>query len=339
MVSRTHNTKLIKSNEHPQLNDINLTLHKLGNFLHSILLLAGMIIVLSLLGWLFAGPSGMKWVLITGAISLILSPSLSPQIILKWYGARPISQAQSPALYSALRELSRRANLANVPKLYHVPTSMLNAFTTGNRNNAAIAMTDGLLRALDTRELVAVLAHETSHLKNNDLWIMNLSDILSRLTSFLSTAGQLLLIFNLPLWLVSGYQISWIAILVLIFAPLLTVFLQLALSRTRAFDADLGAAALTGDPQGLASALFKMERYQGGLLARIFLPGHREPHPSILRTHPQTEAHIKRLLSLSKQKPEISPLPHLLEENVFNIPEHMTQIRNKPRWRIGGIWY
>jgi len=322
-----------------QLSDINLTLHKLGNSLHSILLLAGMMFVLSLLGWLFAGPNGMKWVLITGAISLILSPRLSPHIILRWYGARSLSQTQSPALYSALCELSRRAKLPSVPDLYYVPTSMLNAFTTGNRKNAAIAVTDGLFRSLDTSELVAVLAHEISHLKNNDLWIMNLSDILSRLTSFLSTAGQFLLIFNLPLWLVAGHQISWFAILVLIFAPFLTVFLQLALSRTREFDADLGAATLTGDPQGLASALAKMERYQGGLLSRIFLPGHREPHPSILRTHPQTEERIKRLLSLSKQKPEISPLPHIIEENVFNIPEHMVQIRNKPRWRIGGIWY
>lgn len=325
-----------------QLDQVNLTIHKLGNLFHSILLLAAMLFVLSLLGWLFAGSSGMKWVLIAGAISLILSPGLSPYIILRWYGwygARPLSQTQTPALYSALGELSRRAKLPDVPKLYHVPTRMLNAFTTGNRKNAAIAITDGLLRALDTRELVAVLAHEISHLKNNDLWIMNLSDILSRLTSFLSTAGQFLLIFNLPLWLMSGYQISWIAILVLIFAPLLTVFLQLALSRTREFDADLGAAALTGDPQGLASALSKMERYKGGVLSRIFLPGHREPHPSILRTHPQTEERIKRLLSLSKQKPEISPLPHILDENVSYIPEHMVQIRNKPRWRIGGIWY
>jgi heat shock protein HtpX len=82
------------------------------------------------------------------------------------------------------------------------------------------------------------------------------------------------------------------AILVLIFAPLLTVFLQLTLSRTREFDEDLGATALTGDPQGLASALSKMERYRGDVLSRIFLPGHREPHPSILRTHPQTEERI-----------------------------------------------
>jgi len=322
-----------------QIDEVNLTIHKLGNLFHSILLLAGMMFVLSLLGWMFAGSSGMKWVIIIGAISLILSPRLSPHIILRWYGARPLSQTQTPALYSALRGLSRRAKLPGVPELYYVPTSMLNAFTTGNRKNAAIAIADGLFRTLDTRELVAVLAHEISHLKNNDLWLMNLSDILSRLTSFLSTAGQLLLIFNLPLWLVSGYQISWIAILVLIFAPLLTLFLQLALSRTREFDADLSAAALTNDPQGLASALLKMERYEGSLLTRIFLPGHRESHPSILRTHPQTEERIKRLLSLSSEKPGISPLPHILEEDVFDIPGHLIQIRNKPRWRFGGIWY
>ena len=110
-----------------QLDQVNLTIHKLGNLFHSILLLAAMLFVLSLLGWLFAGSSGMKWVLIAGAISLILSPGLSPYIILRWYGAGPLSPAQSPALYSALGELSRRARLPDVPGLYYVPTSMLNA--------------------------------------------------------------------------------------------------------------------------------------------------------------------------------------------------------------------
>ena len=88
-------------------------------------------LVLSLLGWLFAGSDGMKWVLIIGAISLVLSPRLSPHIILKWYGARPLSQTQTPVPYSAIGELSRRAKLPAAPKLYYVPTSMLNILTAG----------------------------------------------------------------------------------------------------------------------------------------------------------------------------------------------------------------
>jgi heat shock protein HtpX len=313
--------------------------HKFNNFIHSVLIFTGMILLMSFPGWFIGGAHGLKWLFFIGIFMLMLSPRLSPHIMLRLYGARRLHPGEVPRLYAALEELTQRANLPNLPKLYYVPSRMLNAFTMGKRNHAAIAITDGLMRALDFRELIGVLAHEVSHVRNNGMWIMNLSDIVGRLTSVFSMVGQFLLFLNLPLILLAGYEVPWLPILILIFAPLLMVLLQLALSRTREFDADLEAATLTGDPEGLASALAKMESYQGGLLRRIFFPGHRNPHPSVLRTHPETEERIKRLLSLVEKKPAHAPIRSLFDEKISGMPLGLIQVQRKPRWRIGGLWY
>jgi heat shock protein HtpX len=82
-----------------------------------------------------------------------------------------------------------------------------------------------------------------------------------------------------------------------------------------------------------------MERYLGGLLRRIFFPGHRNPHPSVLRIHPETEERIKRLLSLVDKKPTQIPIRSLFDKDAFGMPLGLVQVQRKPRWRIGGLWY
>ena len=137
-------------------------------------------------------------------------------------------------------------------------------------------------------------------MRNNDLWVMGLANMFSRSTSLL-LLGPFLLLLNLPLILFSQGMLSWWAILLLIFAPNLSALAQVALSRTREYDADLNAARLTGDPEGLADALAKIERLQGGWLEQILLPGRRVPEPSLPRTHPDTEERIARLMALNPQ--------------------------------------
>jgi heat shock protein HtpX len=110
-----------------------------------------------------------------------------------------------------------------------------------------------------------------------------------------------LVLVNLPLVLMGGHALPWPPLILLLVAPSISTLFQLALSRTREFDADLDGAELTGDPAGLASALQKLERYQGGLLESVMLPGRKIPDPSLLRTHPKTEERVRRLLSLSKE--------------------------------------
>ena len=126
---------------------------------------------------------------------------------------------------------------------------------------------------------------------------MGLANVVSRVTGTLSWIGQLLLLINLPMVLFGSYQFPWTLVL-LIGAPSISALLQLALSRTREFDADVDAASLTGNPRGLARALAKMEHLQRGWLQRIPLPGHRLPEPSLFRTHPHTDERIRRLLEL-----------------------------------------
>ena len=139
----------------------------------------------------------------------------------------------------------------------------LNAFATGSPDNAVIGITEGLLRRLSLRELAGVLAHELSHVRNNDLSVMSLADTMTRFTQVLSYLAVILAIFNLPAWLLGDADMPFAALLLLYLAPTIGSLLQLGLSRTREYDADLEAAELTGDPRGLASALDKLERYQG----------------------------------------------------------------------------
>ncbi len=127
----------------------------------------------------------------------------------------------------------------------------------------------------------------------------------------------------------------WLLVGLLLFAPTLAGLLQLALSRTREYDADLDAAGLTGDPRGLASALDKLQRYEGGLLEILFLPGRHIPHPSLLRTHPDTRERIKRLLAL-ESRPDA---PQLYRGPVPALPSRFGAPQRIPHWRPSGLWY
>ena len=235
-----------------------------------------------------------------------------------------------------MQQLAERAELPTVPQLYYIPSRALNAFSLGTRNAAAVAITDGMLRALTLRELAAVLAHEMSHIANNDLWIMKLADVISRATSFLSYFGIFLLLLNVPLLMTASTTVPWLLVLMFLFAPTLMSLLQLALSRTREYDADLDAARLTNDPAALAAALAKLERYQGRFWEDIFLPGRRIPEPSLLRTHPPTEERVRRLLEIAR---EPRALPYPPEPDRVYSPTGFPLVQHAPRWRRSGLWY
>ena len=282
------------------------------------------------------GSIGVLILLMAAVVIIFINPTASPSLIIYLYGARPLASSEVPGYYAVLRELAQRAGLAVVPELYYVPSQMVNAFTIGQKAKSVVAITDGLMRALDMREQVGVLAHEV--IRSNDMWVLGLADLFSRLTSLLSLFGQLLLLVNLPLLLLGQVTISWFAILVLILAPTLSALAQLGLSRTREHDADLNAARLSGDPEGLARALVKIERLQGNWLERLFLPGRRLPEPSLLRTHPPTEERVRRLMEL--QRPvAVSPL---LPGAVRGTPDVFLKgdgIRRAPRWHVSGLWH
>jgi heat shock protein HtpX len=311
--------------------------HRWRNRLQSLALLAFMAGFLALLGWLLAGAGGVALLLAGGAFAVLFNPTVSPLWVMRLYGARRLDPVTAPGLSRVMTELARRAGLPAVPALYYLPSSTLNAFAVGTPGQSAVALTDGLLHRLGDRELVGVLAHEISHIQFNDLWVMGLADLFSRATSLLSLFGQFLLLLNLPLVLLGVATVSWWAVLLLIFAPHLSALAQLALSRTREYDADLNAAHLTGDPDGLASALVKIEHLQGGWLERILLPGRGIPEPSLLRTHPLTSDRVERLDALNPARP---PLLRDLPPggSLYDRPTQRRVTRG-PRWHLSGLWH
>jgi len=312
--------------------------HKLTNIVHSVVLIGAMIGLLGLLGWLLAGLNGLIWTAVIGALFFVLAPRISPAMILKMYHARLIEPHAATHLYEIVRELTRRAELPAVPRIHYLPSRVMNAFTMGRPTESVIVLSDGLLRAMKPRELLGVVAHEISHIANNDMWVMALADVVSRITSALSTIGQFMLLISLPLVVFGAAPISLLGVAALIIVPTLTGLLQLALSRTREFDADLGAATLTGDPHGLASALRKLEAYQGHWWERVLLPGRKVPEPSLLRTHPPTEDRVERLLSLVPDSRE--PPTRLPSGSQPRIPrELLARDLRVPRRHMTGLWY
>lgn len=312
--------------------------HKLHNQVHTIVLFLGMLGLVALLGYLLAGKWGAVASVILAGFLMLLAPRISPKVVLKMYKAQQIDRHNAPNLHKVMQLLAQKAGLSVVPRLYYIPSTMMNAFAVGTQKNAHVAITDGLLKVLDLRDIAGVLAHEVSHISNNDMKVMSFADIISRFTGLLSNIGLLLLIVNLPLLLAGEPILSWWAVLLLILTSPLVSLLQLALSRTREFNADLYAALLTEDPMGLAIALKKIEYHKGNVLHQIIRPGYKIPEPSVFRSHPNTEERVERLQAM--EVPENPPF-ELSEHDISRMffEKHAHLLSSRPRWRPGGLWY
>jgi heat shock protein HtpX len=302
-----------------------------------VLLLGGLGLLLAFSAAQIWGWSSLPWVAVCLAAIALFAPRIPPEAILRMYQAREIDPRQGGSVTAVIGELARRADLGRTPRLFVIPSMTLNAFATGSRDGALVAVTEGLLRKLSLRELAGVLAHEISHIRNKDLWIMGLADVISRFTQALSYTGMMLAAFNILGMLAGTQLISWGAILVLYLAPLISSLLQLGLSRAREYDADLEAVVLTGDPGGLISALQKLERYTGRFWQDLMLPvpGRQVPQPSLLRTHPTTEERIARLRELA---PNAAPAAWAGDPVSTPLFAAGGPIRS-PRYRWPGVWY
>lgn len=285
--------------------------HQWLNFFHTWLLVGGSLALFALSAWIFFGPGGIVWAAVFGGVSLFAATRISPAMVLRMYRAREVRREDFPAGHALIDALAARAGLEVRPKLYILPSNMMNAFAVGRQRDSAICLTDRLVRQMSRRELAGILAHEISHIRNEDIRVMAIADMVSRFTSVLSTLGVVSLFLNVPAILMGlPVQVPWFGILILVLAPTIGGLLQLALSRTREYDADFSAAMLTGDPDGLASALSKLEAFQGRHWEGMVLPGGRVPDPSLLRTHPRTADRIARLMELKAQRedlPDLSP--------------------------------
>jgi heat shock protein HtpX len=301
------------------------------NFVQGVLLLGGMVLTLGLCAWLLFGGRGILWTLVLGAVFLALRPRMRPEWVLRMYRARPLTVTAAPQLHQMVQILASRAGLPRAPTLYYVPTSMLNAFAVGRPDDAAIGVTDGLLRNLTGRQIAGVLAHEISHIHSDDLWIMTLADTVGRLTHAVAYVGLVLIFVSLPM-LAAGSATPLLVAAALVAVPTVVTLLQLALSRAREYDADLDAVEITNDPRGLAAALRTLHAREGRIWERIMVPRGRIPDPLLLRTHPPTEERVRRLLELE------APPGEPVEFARGPVPPSFAPVTRPPRLRPPGIW-
>lgn len=307
--------------------------HKRRNRLQAALLLGGMAVVLGLCAWLMAGVAGLAVAAVAALATLVVRPRVSPEWLLRVYGGQPLPVAAAPEVHRLVQALAHRSGLRATPRLYYVPSRMLNAFAVGRPDESAIGITDGLLRSLTGRELAGVLAHEISHVRSDDLWIMTLADTLGRATHALAYTGLVLLVLGVPLLAAGTATVALIAV-VLTVVPTIVTVLQLALSRSREYDADLEAARLTGDPDGLAGALHQLERAEGRIWERLLVPHRRRtPDTMLLRTHPPTEERIRRLRELVPQHAEFSA------PDVLPVTQRYARVHQPIRLRLPGVWW
>lgn len=289
-----------------------------------------MIGLLAIVGETLLGEDGLRMTLASVIVALLLEPVASPRLTLRLYRAQPIPASAAPQLWMILRSLAARAGLPAPPTLHYLPSPVANAFTVGNADSCAIALSDGILRRLSQRELAGILAHEIAHIAHGDLRVMGLADYLSRLTNLLALMGMVLLLAAMPLLALADVVINWPALVLLASAPQLALLTQMGLSRIREFDADLEATALTGDPAGLASALDRIDLARRDWRA-FLMPGLGNPEPSWLRTHPATRERIRRLLALQPATGGLgSETPDL---------DWLPAAPGRSRWHAGGIWF
>ncbi|MBX3416106.1 MAG: M48 family metalloprotease [Pirellulaceae bacterium] len=283
------------------------TKNRWSNWFLGSFLLSAMFMMNLAVGWILFGEMG-AW--FAGGLllySLWTFPSVASKAVMRSYGAREISLYEAPELWRLFQRLTEAAGIRHVVELYYLPSSVPNAFAFGTDSNAAICVSDGLLRMMAPRELAGILAHELAHIRNRDTSFMSLALAIRRVNGLLARFGLIVIFFGLPTWVMLGGSLHYVlAGLLLLLTPLLALLLQLALSRTREFNADLTAAEITRDPMGLAAALHKVESIveRGSWWQRGLDPRRIAREPTWLRTHPETAERIRRLQQIHQRLPE-----------------------------------
>src|SRR6516164_266808 len=277
----------------------------MGNTFKTAFLLTALTLILMGFGRYFGGQNGMFLALAFAAVMNFVSYFYSDKIALTMYRAQPVSREQLPRAYAAVERLTQKIGIP-MPKMYVIPTDSPNAFATGrNPQHASVAMTEGILNLLTDDEMEGVLAHELGHVRNRDILISSVAATL---------AGAITLIARMGYWasLFGGgggrddrdRGGGFVGLLMLILAPIAATLIQLAVSRSREYEADASGARYTGNPYALASALQKLDAYSKQLpmqatpsTAHLFIvaPLLGINFASLFSTHPPIASRIARL--------------------------------------------
>jgi heat shock protein HtpX len=281
----------------------------MSNMLKTTLFLALLTGLFMAVGGLLGGRGGMMTAFVLALVMNFVSYWFSDKIVLRMYRAQPLGESEAPVVHRIVRSLATRAGIP-MPKLYLLPSEAPNAFATGrNPQHAAVAVTHGILRIMDETELEGVLAHELSHVLNRDILISTVAATI---------AGAISMVANMAQWGMmfggarqnddEGHGTNPITlILTVILAPLAAMIIQMAVSRSREYQADASGAKLTRNPLGLASALGKLEQASRMVpmnanpsTAHLFIvnPLSGRSLMSLFATHPPVQDRIARLRSM-----------------------------------------
>ena len=274
-------------------------------------LMTFLVVLFVAIGGALGGRSGMVMAIMFATIMNFGMYWFSDKIVLRMYNAQPVTEAQAPELYAIVRTLVQKAGMP-MPTVYIIPEETPNAFATGrNPEHAVVAVTQGIMRILSRDELAGVIAHELAHIKHRDMLTGTMVATIAGAISMLAQMAQWAMIFGGGSRRDDDEGGSPIAgIVMMIVAPIAAMLVQMAISRTREFEADKGGAGIAGTPSGLASALLKLEKgvqvipmedarpatahmfivnpLTGGGLFKLF------------STHPPIEERVKRLNEMAR---------------------------------------
>ena len=278
-----------------------------GNWLKTSILMAGIMALFGVIGAYVGGSSGMLLALLFGGAMNVFSYWFSDTMVLKMYNAREVDEYSAPQFYNMVRELAQRADLP-MPRVYLIDEAQPNAFATGrNPDNAAVAATTGILNLLSAREIRGVMAHELAHVRHRDILISTIS---ATMAGAISALANFAMFFGGRDSEGRSNPIAGLAMALL--APIAASLIQMAISRSREFEADRGGAEISGDPHALADALAKIDAYARGIPMQV-----AEEHPataqmmimnplsgggiaSLFSTHPATEERVARLRAMAR---------------------------------------
>lgn len=279
----------------------------MSNMFKTALLLAVLTAMLVVIGGALGGRQGMAVAFVMALVMNVGSYWFSDKIVLAMYGAKPIDEAQAPGLYAVVRRLAMRAQIP-MPRVYLIPTDTPNAFATGrNPQHAAIAVTEGIMRVLDDDELEGVLAHELAHVANRDILISTIAATLAGAITYLAHMAQWSAMFGGHRDDDEGGANPIAAILLAVLAPLAAMLVQMAVSRSREFQADASGAHYAGRTWGLAKALEKLQianqvapMAASPATAHLFIvnPLSGQALMRLFSTHPPLEERIARLRAM-----------------------------------------
>jgi heat shock protein HtpX len=279
------------------------------NTIKTAFLLTGLTLLLVLAGDYFGGRNGMLLAFMFAAAMNFFSYFYSDKIALKMYNAQPVTREQLPRVYQVVERMTQRIGLP-MPKIYVIPSDSPNAFATGrNPQHASVAVTNGILNLLNDDELEGVLAHELGHVKNRDILTSSIAATLAGAITILARMGYWAALFG-------GYGGGGRdrerggggigALFMLILAPIAAALIQLAVSRSREYEADSTGAHITGNPYALATALEKLDAYSKRLPlqasstnAHLFIVApmvSARDLAGLFSTHPPIPKRIERLI-------------------------------------------